>query len=75
MKTINKNNHNLMIKEWTHTFKNTVSISTQLISFVILCFWEDIFAELPNRDNTHLMLLCKVKFVNNEIRNLSELIK
>lgn len=75
MKTINKNNHNLMIKEWTHTFKNTVSISTQLISFVILCFWEDIFAELPNRDNTHLMLLCKVKFVNNEIRTLAELRK
>lgn len=62
-----------MIQQQMYKLTQGTTLSTTILTQYITLFWTDIFAHLSNRDNIHLLILCKVQFHNGETRTLAHM--
>lgn len=64
-----------MLKIKSHSLKNNITLTNELLVSYINNFWNEIFNDI--KDTSHLMLICKVKFADNKMgyRSLGHLRK
>jgi len=54
-----------MVQIKSYTIKNNLTLTNELLVNYISQFWTDIFSQF--KDNKHLLLMCKVKFSNEDM--------
>ena len=50
-------------------------LNNKVLQYHVLQFWADVFSKLDDYRNKHLVVLCKVQFINKETRTLAEMRK
>lgn len=63
-----------MIKQRLYNLPTSSTINATTLTSSINSFWNDVFTSTI-QSNHHLLLLCKVQFINKEHRTLAEMRK